>query len=150
MAGMDPLTAIMHDSHESVRQANDVFYRALESLDLTAMDRLWVHGGEAHCVHPGGDALAGWEAVRKSWEEIFSNTRWLRVTPTGVRVDIIGEVAVVTCAESITAESEGDVGLAVAQATNLFRRTPEGWRMFLHHASSAPVQVTHPFSGTVQ
>jgi len=72
------------------------------------------------------------------------------VTPTGVRVDIIGEVAVVTCAESITAESEGDVGLAVAQATNLFRRTPEGWRMFHHHASSAPVQVTHPFSGTVQ
>ena len=150
MAAMDPSTAIMLDPHEAARQANDVFYRALESLDLGAMDRLWLHGREAHCVHPGGDALSGWDAVRKSWEQIFANTRWLRVTPTGVRVEVLGEVAVVTCAENITAESEGDVGLAVAQATNLFRRTPEGWRMFHHHASPAPVHVTHPFSGTVQ
>jgi ketosteroid isomerase-like protein len=59
-------------------------------------------------------------------------------------------VAVVTCSENITAQSEEDVGMAVAQATNLFRKTPEGWRLFHHHASPAPVQVTHPFSGTVQ
>jgi hypothetical protein len=42
------------------------------------------------------------------------------------------------------------VGVAVAQATNLFIRTGEGWRMFHHHSSPAPVHVTQPFSGTVQ
>ena len=40
--------------------------------------------------------------------------------------------------------------MAVAQATNLFRLTPDGWRMFHHHASPAPVHVTQPFSGAVQ
>ena len=42
------------------------------------------------------------------------------------------------------------MGVAVAQATNLFRLTPDGWRMFLHHASLAPVHVTQPFSGVLQ
>jgi hypothetical protein len=40
--------------------------------------------------------------------------------------------------------------VAVAQATNLFLRTSQGWRMIHHHASPAPVHVTQPFSGTVQ
>ena len=74
-------------------------------VDLAAMDRLWLHGREAHCVHPGGDALSGWDAVRKSWEQIFSSTRWLRVTPTGVRVEVLGEVAVVTCAVLVPSTS---------------------------------------------
>lgn len=138
------------DETEAVRQGNDRFYRALESLDLPAMDELWLHAPFSHCVHPGWDALVGWEAVRASLERIFASTRWLRVTPTAVRVEVRGDVAVVTCTENITAQSGDDVGLAVASATNLFLKTPGGWRLFHHHASPAPVQVTHPFSGTVQ
>jgi hypothetical protein len=32
----------------------------------------------------------------------------------------------------------------------VFLRTAEGWRLIHHHASSAPVHVTQPFSGIVQ
>jgi len=127
----------MHDEHEAVHRVNAFFYRALDNLDLEAMDEVWVHAGPVHCVHSGWDGLSGWSEVRRSWERIFNSTSWIRVTPTRIRVDI-------------TAKSEEDVGLAVAQATNLFRKTPEGWRLFHHHASPAPVHVTHPFSGTVQ
>jgi ketosteroid isomerase-like protein len=139
----------MNDA-ESVREANERFYRALENLDLPAMDEMWLHEGWVYCVHPGWDSLLGWEAVRHSFEQIFENTAWIRVTATAVRVEVFGDIAIVACAENITAKSEEDVGLAVAQATNVFRRTGEGWKMMHHHASPAPVQVTHPFSGTVQ
>ena len=135
---------------EAVHEANRSFYRALETLDLQAMDDLWLHAPFAHCVHPGWEALVGWDAIRDSWERIFSNTGWMRVTPTALHAEVLGEVAVVTCTENITAKSHEDVGLAVATATNLFLRTPGGWRLFHHHASPAPVQVTHPFTGTVQ
>jgi uncharacterized protein (TIGR02246 family) len=138
------------DEHEVVRQVNDFFYRALDTLDIELMDRVWIHAGPVHYVHSGGDGLQGWGAVRRSWEKIFANTSWMRVTPTAIRVDILGDLAVVTCTENITAQNADDVGLAVAQATNLFRKTDEGWRLFHHHASPAPVHVTHPFSGTVQ
>ena len=131
-------------------EANERFYKALESLDLAAMDRVWLHADDVRCIHPGSEALVGWTTVRTAWEQIFANTRWMRVQPTDVRLQVIGEVGIVACAENITATQDDDVGVAVAQATNLFRHTIDGWRMILHHASPAPVTVTQPFSGTVQ
>ena len=50
----------------------------------------------------------------------------------------------------VVAASGGNHGVAVAHATNVFRRTDDGWRMILHHASPAPVTVTQPCSGMVQ
>ena len=138
------------DAVHDLRDANERFYRALETLDLPAMERVWLHDPQVRCIHPGSEALVGWDSVRTAWEQIFANTRWMRVQPTDVRTQVIGEVGLVACAENITATQDGDVGVAVAQATNVFRHTPEGWRMILHHASPAPVTVTQPFSGTVQ
>ena len=67
-------------------RANDAFYRALEKLDLAAMDALWLHEAWVRCVHPGWDALVGWPGVRRSFEQIFAGTRWLHVTPTAIDV----------------------------------------------------------------
>ena len=114
------------------------------------MQRLWLHEPWVRCIHPGWDVLVGWEQVRESLEQIFASTGWMRVTPTECNIHVFGDVGMVACAENITASRDSDVGVAVAQATNLFRRTPEGWRMFHHHASPAPVRVTQPFSGTIQ
>lgn len=140
----------MGDEHTALRHANERFYKALESLDLETMDGLWLHEGWVRCVHPGWEMLSGWPAIRRSWERIFANTNWIRVTPTSVELAAIGEIGIVTCSENISASREGDVGLAVAQATNLYKLGPDGWRMFHHHASPAPVQVTQPFTGIVQ
>ncbi len=135
---------------EELRAVNERFYKALEELDLEQMERLWLHEPWVRCIHPGWDVLVGWERVRESLEQIFASTGWMRVTPTECNIHVFGDVGMVACAENITASRDSDVGVAVAQATNLFRRTPEGWRMFHHHASPAPVHVTQPFSGTIQ
>ena len=142
----------MSDAREALRESNDAFYRAVEELSVPDMERLWLHESWVRCIHPGWDLLTGWEAIRQSWEQIFSGTTWIRVTPTSVDVQVLGDVGMVGCAENITATSDGDVGVgvAVAQATNLFLRTADGWRLFHHHSSPAPVRVTQPFSGTVQ
>jgi ketosteroid isomerase-like protein len=137
-------------AHDELRDCNERFYRALETLDLEAMERVWLHEPYVRCIHPGWDVLVGWNAVRESWQRIFEDTPWIRVTATQVGIEIFGDVALVGCAENITTGNDGDVGVAVAQATNLFKKTPDGWRLFHHHASSAPVHVTQPFSGIVQ
>ena len=118
---------------DALREVNAAFYHAVEELDLEAMDRVWLHESWVRCIHPGWDLLVGWEVVRQSWQQIFSGTSWIRVIPTSVDVRVLG-----------------DVGVAVAQATNLFLRTDQGWLLIHHHSSPAPVSVTQPFSGTVQ
>jgi ketosteroid isomerase-like protein len=128
-----------------VLDANRRFYRALNDLDLAAMDRLWSHGAHVRCVHPGWELIVGWEAVRASWEGIFRNTREHSVEAADVSVHVLGELAWVSCIERITLESRpgsvpgGSTSLAVA--TNLYQRTAREWRMILHHASLLPVSV---------
>src|SRR6266545_2904399 len=135
---------------EELGEVDERLDRGREELDLEEMERLWLHEPWVRCIHPGWDVLVGWERVRESLAQIFASTHWMRVTPTECEVQIFGEIGMVACAENITASRDSDVGVAVAQATNLFRRTLEGWRMFHHHASPAPVRVTQPFSGTIQ
>jgi ketosteroid isomerase-like protein len=72
------------------------------------------------------------------------------VTPTDVHIHVLGRTAIVACSENITTAEDGDLGVAVAQATNVFVKTDDGWRMIVHHASPAPVLITQPFSGKVQ
>lgn len=134
----------------ALRETNDRFYRAFETLDLAAMERLWLHDPHVRCVHPGWDVLVGWDDVRAAWKRILQNTGWIRVSVTQSHAEVMGDVGLVGCSENITSGREGDVGVAVAQATNLFRLTPDGWRIFVHHASLAPVHVTQPFSGVLQ
>lgn len=135
---------------QSLLRANGAFYEALEKRALDAMDRMWLHEGWVRCVHPGRDALVGWPAVRRSFEEIFSQTNWLHVTPTSLDVLVFGEIGVVACMENITTGPEGQMGMTAAQATNIFRLTDAGWRMMHHHASIAPMHVTQAFDGGVQ
>ena len=130
--------------------ANASFYEVLESFDLSRMRSLWYQGDGVRCVHPGWEAIDGYEAVIESWDQVFRNTGWMRVTPTNVATHRMGEYGLVYCAENITAKHDDGVGVAVTMATNVFRRTAEGWRMLLHHASPSPVDVTQPFNGTLQ
>lgn len=137
-------------ARDELREMNERFYRSLETLDLASMESVWLKEPWVRCIHPGWDVLVGWDDIRDSWRRIFEDTPWIRVTATQVEIEVFGDVAIVGCAENITTGQDGDVGVAVAQATNLFKRTPDGWRMIHHHASSAPVHVTQPFSGIVQ
>jgi SnoaL-like protein len=139
----------MGDEKE-LHQHNLLFYRCLETLDLACMESLWLQEEWVRCIHPGWDVLVGWEAIRGSWERIFESTNWIRVTPTTVDIHVLGRTGIVACSESITTSQDGDLGVAVAQATNVFVRTREGWKMIVHHASPAPMLITQPFTGIVQ
>jgi ketosteroid isomerase-like protein len=119
----------------AVTAANAAFYRAFEALDLAAMDEVWAHDDDVKCVHPGWPLLTGWGAVRESWQAIFASTAEMRFTIADTRVVVHGDLAWVTCTENILSDVGGRVGVTAILATNLFARSPEGWRMVHHHAS---------------
>jgi ketosteroid isomerase-like protein len=126
-----------------VLEANQRFYRALNALDLEAMEGLWSHGGFVRCVHPGWELIVGWEAVRASWEGIFraSAESPHTVEAADAAVRAVSGLGWVSCIERIQMRGRP---ASLAVATNLFEREGERWLMILHHASLLPMAVAEP------
>ncbi len=122
----------------SLIEANAAFYDSFEALDLDRMDAVWDHGDAVYCVHPGGELIAGWGPVHRSWAAIFAGTAYLQFIVTDVRARIAGGTGVVTCTENMLSGADGGdaLGAAKAIATNVFTYDAGGaWRMVAHHAS---------------
>ena len=133
----------------AVLAANAALYDAFESADLDLMEALWLEGPHAEdviCVHPGWPPLRGRGQVLRSWAMIMANTTNISFVLTDVDATVDGDIAVVTCAENILTgmPEEAQLSPALASAglaggrvaaTNVFRRTPTGWRLWVHHAS---------------
>ena len=123
----------------AVERLNAAFYEAFENADLDTMRDLWLDHEESLCVHPGALPVRGTAAISRSWALIMANTPYIQFFLTDVEVSVRGEVASVTCTENVlTADDRAGpdgFGGARAVATNVFVRTPEGWRLWIHHAS---------------
>lgn len=139
------------DEHEeaaadiaAVEQANTDFYEAMERGDLAALSGLWLPGEDltVSSVHPGWPVLRGRGEVLRSYALIMANTEYIQFFLTDVGVSMTGDTALVTCTENILsggpAEDGNALGPLVGQlvvATNVFRRTPDGWKLWSHHGS---------------
>jgi ketosteroid isomerase-like protein len=116
-------------------EAEAAFYRAFEATDLQAMAAVWLEDEVISCVHPvGGNLLRGHEQVLESWRNILSRQNFMRFTLVDVAREVAGDLAVHTGIERISLGEDPTVRAEVV-FTNAFRRTDQGWRMILHHAT---------------
>jgi ketosteroid isomerase-like protein len=51
---------------------------------------------------------------------------------------VLGDVAYTTCTENWTVTMLGKTLSFSSNATNIFRRGPDGWKVIHHHADKAP------------
>jgi ketosteroid isomerase-like protein len=126
---------------ELVEQANTAFYETMERGDFDELSDLWLDD-DISCIHPGWPVLSGRGEVLRSYALIMANTEYIQFFLTDVKVHLTGDTALVTCTENILsggpAEDGGELGPLVGQlvvATNVFRRTPDGWKIWSHHGS---------------
>lgn len=125
---------------EAVAAANAELYAAFEAGDLDRLSAVWDDADDCVCVHPGWPMLHGRGRVLRSWAMIMANTQYIQFFLTEVSVRVDGDTAVATCEENILAASgpgsPGELGeTARVATTNVFRRRPDGWRLWLHHGS---------------
>ena len=116
---------------EAVLEANRAFYDAHEARDLAAMDAVWEHSDRVVCVHPGWPILRSWPVVRESWKRILEGPGRNQFILTNQSVHVEGSVAWVTNDENLVDR----FATGTVAATNAFVRTPDGWKMVLHHGS---------------
>ena len=122
------------------QDAATAFYRAFEAKDIDAMMAAWAEDEDIVCVHPGGPRLVGFDAVRVGWEQLFAGeTKLLFRLEELVVLETVG-MALQSAIEQVTV-GDNPAPRGTAIASNVFLRTPSGWRIVLHHASPAPTMT---------
>jgi len=110
------------------------FYEAMQQGDIELLMSVWSDDEEVACVHPGGPRMVGPAAIRAAFEAVFSNGP-VDVHPDKVRRLHTNASAVHHVVERVRILSDQGPQSAWAIVTNVYLKTPQGWRMVLHHAS---------------
>ena len=134
--------AIVGGSADDIEAA---FYEALQSADIDKLMVCWADEDEIVCVHPGGPRLVGMGAIRAAFDAMFSNGS-IRAWPEGVRKIESLASSVHSVRERIEVLTDEGPREAYVIATNVYHKTPQGWRMVAHHASPGSEQEAQEIS----
>lgn len=115
-------------------EIESAFYEALQMGDVEKLMACWADEDDIVCVHPGGARLLGAGSIRAAFDMMFTNGS-IQVKAEKVhRVDSL-DASVHSVLERIEVLTEDGPRHAYVIATNVYQRTPLGWRMVAHHAS---------------
>lgn len=121
---------------ETADDIETAFYDALGRADIHALMALWADDDDIVCVHPGGGRLIGHGPIRAAWEQIFEQGG-VHIRPTQVHVTQNVMTSIHNVIENVHRPGDVPQDLHVL-ATNVYMKTPRGWRMVMHHVSVAP------------
>jgi ketosteroid isomerase-like protein len=126
------------------------FYTAFERADFDAMSDLWADDDGVVCVHPASPPIRGRAAVMRSWLALMADVTYIQFFLTDVEATVTDDLATVTCMENVlSAGVDTPPNIFAggrAAATNVFRNTSNGWRLWVHHASPV-LSSTEPEDG---
>ena len=115
------------------------FYEALHNADIEQLMACWAEEDDIVCVHPGGPRIIGPGAIRSAFEAMFANGS-VQAFP-----ERIHKIESLACSVHHLVERVEVIGAHGPQqawviATNVYQKTPQGWRMVAHHASPGTVR----------
>ena len=119
----------------SADELEAAFYDAISRADLEGLMALWAEDEEIICIHPGAARLVGHAAIRASWEAIFERGS-VQIRPQQLHAMHNMLTAVHSVIEEVRRKSDKAQEMHIL-ATNVYVKTPHGWRIATHHASVA-------------
>ncbi|MCU6434545.1 nuclear transport factor 2 family protein [Undibacterium sp. Jales W-56] len=119
----------------SADEVESAFYDAISRADLDALMALWAEDEEVVCIHPGSTRQIGHAAIRRSWEAIFERGS-VHIQPVQLHATHNLMTAVHSIIEEVHRTNDGAQEVHIL-ATNIYVKTPHGWRIAMHHASVA-------------
>lgn len=138
---MSHLSKIM----ETPEETEIAFYEAIGRADVEAVMALWADEEDIVCIHPGAPRLVGHASIRAAWESIFEQGG-VQIRPVQRHVTQNMMTSVHNIIEEVhrTTSRQQDIHIL---ATNVYMKTPHGWRIVTHHASVVPGEA--PADATV-
>jgi ketosteroid isomerase-like protein len=121
---------------ETPDETEAAFYEAISRADIEAVMALWADEEDIVCIHPGAPRLVGHASIRAAWESIFEQGG-VHIRPVQLHVTQNMMTSVHNIIEEVhrAASRQQDIHIL---ATNVYMKTPVGWRIVTHHASVVP------------
>ena len=136
MSKIKPNAALGSVSADEVEAA---FYEAMQTADLEKLMACWADEDEIVCVHPNGPRLVGIVSIRATFEALFSNGT-IRAWPESIKKIESLASCVHSVRERVEVLTDEGPREAFVIATNVYHKTPQGWRLVAHHASAGSEQ----------
>ncbi|NEX60681.1 YybH family protein [Noviherbaspirillum galbum] len=121
---------------ETAEDTEAAFYDAISRADVEGVMSLWADDDEIVCIHPGAPRLIGHASIRAAWESIFEQGG-VQIRPVQVHVSQNMSTAVHNIIEEVHRPVSRKPDIHIL-ATNVYMKTPQGWRIVSHHASVVP------------
>jgi ketosteroid isomerase-like protein len=128
---------LTHNGHADETEA--AFYEALQLGDIDKLMACWADEDDIVCVHPGGARLLGVLAIRGAFETLFAHGTVRAQVEHVRRVETLG-TSIHSVLEKVQVMTADGPAHAYVIATNVYLKTPQGWRMVAHHASPGTVR----------
>ena len=129
--------ALTHNGHADETEA--AFYEAMRLGDIDKLMACWADEDDIVCVHPGGTRQVGALAIRIGFEAMFSHGTIRAHVEHVRRVQTLG-VSLHSVIERVDVMTRTGPAQAFVIATNVYLKTPQGWRLVAHHASPGTAQ----------
>jgi ketosteroid isomerase-like protein len=133
-----------HCAFATAQAAEEAFYEALSRADLNAMMALWSQDDNAVCVHPGGQRMVGFDAIRHAWASTFENGG-VDARPVDVRIHLSAACEIHHLLEQVIVRNDGRQQVIQVAVVNVYVKEESGWKLLVHHASN-PIQLEQPSS----
>ena len=128
--------AAVGGSPDEVEQA---FYEALSHADIGQMMACWAEEDEIVCILPAGERLVGPGPIRRAFERLFAKGK-LQVRQERVHKLEALASSVHHLTEHVRVLTPQGEQVAWIAVTHVYHKTPQGWRLVLHHASPVSAQ----------
>lgn len=122
---------------DEVRNASEQFYAALNRMlngDAGPLSEIWSHSATVTTMHPIGGRDAGWDTVRKTWEEVARLASDGKVEITDQMIQASGDMAYELGVERGRTKFGGEEIRIEQRVTNIYRREAGAWKIVHHHA----------------
>ncbi|CAB9527639.1 UvrB/uvrC motif [Seminavis robusta] len=138
------------EDFKAILQANGLFYSAFSSLDMAAMENVWLKDKRCVCQFPEMKKLGGYDKIMRSWKHAVNQMdgamrrNWME--PREIQVEFQStDKAVLFCQELVYSIScsvvDGELRpesqlIQRLSATNAFKRINGRWHIWYHQATS--------------
>ncbi len=145
---------------EAIRSLIERETAAINSKNLPELAKIWSQKPEILLfdVPPPG-RFQGWERIARTFKDFFDRFEELQMTIDSVQVEVRGTFGFATYDWALSGRMEGQTVMDRGQATVIYSREKDGWRLVHAHYSPVPPAValeadtqksSPPSSGPVQ